>query len=184
MSEPRSRPTARLVLRGWRDADREPWARLCADPEVMEYFPAPLGREEADAAFDRLSEHVLRHDWGLWAVEHEGEFIGFTGLAPVGFPARFAPAVEIGWRLVRAAWGQGFATEAAHAAIDVAATELALDEVVSFTAVGNGRSRAVMSRLGMSHDADDDFDHPGLPPGHPLARHVLYRLPLSARVVP
>lgn len=168
--------TERLLLREWRDSDRDAWAAMNADPEVMEYFPSTLDRAAADAAFDRLGGALADRGWGLWAVEHEGRFLGFTGLNPVGFAASFAPAVEIGWRLTRSAWGHGFATEAARAALGHAWTALDLDGVVSFTSVGNTRSRAVMERIGMTRDAAADFDHPNVPEGSPLRRHVLYRL--------
>lgn len=147
-----------------------------ADPEVMEHFPATLDRDEADASFDRISGILASRGWGLWAVDLDGEFLGFTGLAPVTFHARFTPAIEVGWRLARHAWGHGYATEAARAALAYAWDELELDEVVSMTAVGNIRSRAVMERLGMTREPADDFDHPRVVPGHPLRRHVLYRL--------
>lgn len=168
--------TERLTLRAWRDADRDAWAAMNADPQVMEYFPATLERAQADAAFDRFSTALAVRGWGLWAVEHSGEFLGFTGLNPVGFDAAFAPATEVGWRLRRDAWGHGFATEAARAAVAYAFDELGLDELVSFTTATNVRSRAVMERLGMTHDPADDFAHPALPEGHPLRPHVLYRL--------
>jgi RimJ/RimL family protein N-acetyltransferase len=168
--------TARLVLREWREEDRDPWAALNADPEVREFFPATLDRSESDAAFDRLSAGVIDRGWGLWAVEHDGEFIGFTGLAPVGADLPFAPAIEVGWRLTRSAWGHGFATEAARVALGFAFEQLAVPAVVSYTAEGNTRSRAVMERLGLSRDLEGDFDHPRVPEGSPVRRHVLYRL--------
>jgi RimJ/RimL family protein N-acetyltransferase len=169
--------TERLLLRRWREADREPFARLNADPEVMEHFPSPLTRAESDAMVDRLDAHLAEHGWGLWAVERldDGELLGFTGLATPRFDARFTPAVEVGWRLARHAWGRGYATEAARSVLAHAFDALGLDEVVSFTATSNARSIAVMERLGMAHDPADDFDHPSLPDGHPLRRHVLYR---------
>jgi RimJ/RimL family protein N-acetyltransferase len=168
--------TARLVLREWRDADRDDWAAMNADPEVMEFFPATLDRARADAAFDRLSAGVATRGWGLWAVEHEGRFLGFTGLNPVGFEAAFTPATEIGWRLRRDVWGLGLATEAARAVVAYAFDDLGIPQLVSFTSVGNARSRAVMERLGMTHDPADDFDNPNVAVGSPLRRHVLYRL--------
>lgn len=167
--------TERLLLREWRESDREPWAELNADPAVMEFFPALLDRSEADAAFDRISAAIADRGWGLWAVEFDGEFQGFTGMQPVPFQAAFTPAVEIGWRLRRSAWGRGFATEAARASLDYAWTELALDEVVAMAVGRNRRSLAVMERLGMTRDLDHDFDHPRVPEG-PLRRHVLYRV--------
>jgi RimJ/RimL family protein N-acetyltransferase len=170
--------TERLVLRRWSAADRAPFAALNADPEVMRHFPAPLARAESDALVDLIEQRLERDGWGLWALEERRgrRFIGFTGLAPVGFEAPFTPAVEVGWRLARDAWGHGYATEAAREAARFAFTELRLDELVSFTAPANVRSRAVMARLGMTHDAAGDFDHPSVPEGHPLRRHVLYRL--------
>jgi RimJ/RimL family protein N-acetyltransferase len=170
--------TGRLILRGWRPADREPFAALNADPVAMEHFPARLSREESDAFADRIEAGLRELGWGLWAVEVPGVagFIGFVGLAEARFYAPFTPAVEVGWRLARANWGRGYATEAARAAVDHGFRELGLEEIVSFTIPANRRSRAVMERLGMTRDPADDFDHPGIPAGHPMRRHVLYRL--------
>ena len=125
----------------------------------------------------RIREHFDRHGYGLWAVEVPGvaDFIGFVGLAVPRFESHFTPCVEIGWRLAREHWGRGYATEAAHAALEFGFLDLALNEIVSFTATTNRRSRAVMERIGMTRSPDDDFDHPSLPEGHPLRRHVLYR---------
>ena len=169
--------TARLVLRQWTAQDRAPFAALNADLEVMRWFPAPLSRRESDALADRIEADLERDGWGLWALEQRstGRFIGFTGLARPSFEAHFTPTVEIGWRLARSAWGSGFATEAARAVTAFAFDDLQLDGLVAFTAEGNAPSRAVMHRLGMSHDPAEDFDHPALPPPHPLRRHVLYR---------
>jgi ribosomal-protein-alanine N-acetyltransferase len=171
--------TERLLLRRWRPADQEPFAALNADPVVMEHFQAPLSRAESDAMVTRIEENFTRRGYSLWALEVRatGEFIGFTGLERPSFEAAFTPAVEVGWRLARPAWGHGYATEAARAAVAYAFTELHLAEVVSFTATTNLRSQAVMRRLGMTRDLADDFDHPRLPPGSPLRRHVLFRLP-------
>jgi RimJ/RimL family protein N-acetyltransferase len=170
--------TERLLLRRWCEADREPFACMNADPRVMEYFPAPLTRLESDALVDRIEAHFAEHSWGAWAAELRatGEFIGFIGLNVPTFEAQFTPCVEIGWRLAAEHWGNGLATEGAHAALDYAFTELRLPEVVSFTTVANLRSRRVMEKLGMAHDPADDFDHPGLAEGHSLRRHALYRL--------
>ena len=169
--------TKRLLLRRWHPGDRDPFAALNADPEVMRWFPATLSRDESDALADRIAAAVERDGWGLWALEERatGGFVGFTGLTRPAFEAHFTPAVEIGWRLARDAWGRGYATEAARTATAYAFGELGLERIVSFTAAGNERSRAVMRRLGMRHDPAEDFDHPALPPGHPLRRHVLYR---------
>ncbi|RFU42396.1 N-acetyltransferase [Actinomadura logoneensis] len=168
----------RLVLRPWREDDRAPFAALNADPEVMEHFPAPLTRAESDALLARLNAAIEERGFGFWAVEvaETGRFIGFTGLSVPRFDAHFTPAVEVGWRLARESWGHGYATEAARRSLDHAFDDLALPEVVAFTAVENVRSRAVMHRLGMTHDPADDFDHPSLPEGHRLRRHVLYRI--------
>ena len=169
--------TERLRLRHWRDEDREAFAALNADPQVMRHFPAPLERAHSDALLRRIAADLDERGWGLWALEERasGAMLGFTGLAPVAFAAPFTPAVEIGWRLVRSHWGRGLAGEAARAALAFAFTELSLDEVVAFTSAGNRRSRALMRRLGMTHDRADDFEHPLLPAGHPLRAHVLYR---------
>jgi RimJ/RimL family protein N-acetyltransferase len=168
--------TERLRLRGWREEDRAPFAALNADPEVMRWFPGTLSRAESDALADRLQAALEDAGWGLWAVERmaDQEFLGFTGLARVDFEAPFAPAIEIGWRFARDAWGHGYATEAAQAVARRALGPMELPELVSFTAAGNTRSRAVMERLGMRQDGE--FDHPRLPAGHELRRHVLYRL--------
>ncbi|GGS66604.1 GNAT family N-acetyltransferase [Nonomuraea spiralis] len=173
--------TERLTLRPWQPSDLAPFAELNADPQVMEHFPATLTRQESDAFAAASDELISRQGWGRWALEvtATGEFIGFTGLHRPVFEAAFMPAVEIAWRLRRAAWGHGYATEAAGAALGHAFDRLGLDEVVSFTATVNLRSSAVMRRLGMTHDAAGDFDHPVLPPGHRLRRHVLYRLSAS-----
>jgi len=169
--------TDRLRLRAWRDTDRDAFARLNADARVMHYFPALLTREESDALADRIQALIDEQGWGLWAVEVVGvaPFIGFVGLARPRFDAHFTPCTEVGWRLAAEFWGRGYATEAARAALRFGFQELLLDEIVSFTATDNWPSRRVMERLGMTRDAADDFDHPGLPADHPLARHVLYR---------
>lgn len=169
--------TERLLLRRWRDEDREPFAALNADPAVMEHFPDPLVREESDALAARIEREFERHGFGLWALElRGGGFIGFAGLAVPPFEAHFTPAVEVGWRLARSAWGNGYATEAGRAALAFGFERLGLAEIVSMTAVGNARSRAVMERLGMTRDPADDFEIPTLPPGDPLRAHVLYRI--------
>jgi RimJ/RimL family protein N-acetyltransferase len=170
--------TRRLLLRRWREADREPFARMNADPRVTEYFPAPLTRTESDALVDRIEAHFAERGWGPWTAELRatGEFVGFIGLSVPVFQAHFTPCVEIGWRLAAAHWGKGLATEGACAVLDYAFTELRLPEVVSFTTVANLRSRRVMEKLGMTHDPADDFDHPTIAEGHPLRRHVLYRM--------
>jgi len=170
--------TPRLLMRRWRDSDREPFARINADPRVMEHFPALLTREESDAGVDRAQAHFDRHGFGLFAAElrEDGSFLGFIGLAVPDFEAPFTPCVEIGWRLSAEHWGRGLATEGAREALRYGFEDLRLPEVVSFTVPDNVRSRRVMEKLGMTHDPADDFDHPGLPEGHALRRHVLYRI--------
>jgi RimJ/RimL family protein N-acetyltransferase len=170
--------TPRLRLRGWLDGDRAPFARLNADPEVMRHFPGTLGRASSDRLVDAIVDGWRANGFGLWAVERlgDGALLGFTGLSRPSFEALFTPAVEVGWRLAREAWGHGYATEAARAALAFGFETVGLGEIVSFTVPANARSRAVMERLGMTRDPADDFDHPKLPEGHPLRRHVLYRL--------
>lgn len=168
----------RLLLRTWRDDDLPALAALNADAEVMRHFPSCLDWQQSAQMLVRLREHFAVHGFGFWALERRdtGELIGVTGLAQVGFAAPFTPAVEIGWRLARAHWRQGYAREAAHAALAVAFEQLALEAVVSFTVPANLPSQAVMRAIGMCRDQDGDFLHPKLPDGHPLQPHVLYRI--------
>ena len=177
MSLPRELRTDRLYLRRWLPADLAPFAALNADPRVMEHFPAVLSGDESDSRAARNEAHFERHGFGLWAVEIPGvaPFAGFVGLAVPGFEAHFTPCVEIGWRLAVEHWGRGYATEAARAALAFGFESLGLKEIVSSTVPDNVRSRRVMERIGMIHNPADDFDHPLLPAGHPLRRHVLYR---------
>jgi RimJ/RimL family protein N-acetyltransferase len=170
--------TSRLVLRGWHDNDRAPFASMNADPAVMEHFPSTLSRAASDRLVDAILDGWAGNGFGVWAVEHvaDGALLGFVGLSRPSFEAPFTPAVEIGWRLARHAWGHGYATEAALAALGFGFEAVGLEEIVSFTVPANTRSRAVMARIGMTHDPADDFDHPKLPLGHPLRRHVLYRV--------
>jgi RimJ/RimL family protein N-acetyltransferase len=177
--------TERLLLRQWREADFEPFAALNADPEVMRYFPAPMTREASDAFAERTRAQIAERGWGLWAVEvaRGAPFIGFVGLGQPSWEAHFTPAVEIGWRLARAHWGRGYATEAARAAAGFAFETVGLVEIVSFTSTINLPSRRVMERIGMTHDPAEDFDHPLVADG-PLRRHVLYRLPRYGVDVP
>jgi RimJ/RimL family protein N-acetyltransferase len=174
--------TDRLILRAWQASDREPFAELNADPVVMEYFPAPLTPAQSDRFADRIEDLWRINGWGLWAVQiaKDQSFAGFVGLNRAEFSAPFTPAVEVGWRLARQHWGQGYATEAARAALGYGFQELDLLEIVSFTSATNTRSQRVMAKLGMQRDPGDDFDHPGIAPGDRLRRHVLYRLTRSA----
>jgi RimJ/RimL family protein N-acetyltransferase len=162
--------TGRLVLRHWMDTDRAPFAALNADPEVVRYFRGPLDRTASDAFIDRIEAGCDTLGYGLWAVEVRSTqaFIGFTGLALQTFKAHFSPAVEIGWRLTRSAWGHGYASEAARAALTYGFAVAGLDEIVASATRTNERSRAVMDRIGMTRDPHDDFDYPLLPEDHPL----------------
>jgi RimJ/RimL family protein N-acetyltransferase len=174
--------TERLILRQWRESDREPFARLNADPVVMRHFPSCLSRDESDAAVIRTQKFIEDRGWGFWAAELRGtaEFIGFVGLSAPGFTTHFTPCVEIGWRLLREHWGHGYASEAAAASLRFGFEKLTLQEIVAFTVPLNERSMGVMKRIGMTRDPADDFDHPNFAPGHPLQRHVLYRMKRSA----
>jgi 3-dehydroquinate dehydratase / shikimate dehydrogenase len=168
----------RLILRPWEKEDLELFAKLNADPRVMEYFPSSKTFEESAQEYGRIVQHFAQHGWGLWAVSlfESSNFIGFIGLRYDDFPAPFTPVVEIGWRLAFDYWGKGYATEGAKAALKYGFEILNLNEIVSFTAVQNMRSRRIMEKIGMHHDPKDDFDHPKLPANHPLSRHVLYRI--------
>ena len=169
--------TERLRLRPWRDDDLEPFARMLADPRVQEHFPSVMTREEADVFDTRIRENLDEWGFGLWAVETpELEFAGYTGLAVPSFRAHFTPCVEVGWRLAAEAWGHGYATEGARAAVAQGFEVVGLDEIVSFTVPQNRRSRSVMEKLGMSHDPEDDFIHPRFPDDARMGPHVLYRL--------
>jgi ribosomal-protein-alanine N-acetyltransferase len=175
--------TERLLLRRWRGADREPFAALNADPVVMEYLPAPLSRAESDRLMVRIEAGFDHRGYGLWALElrASGELLGFAGLEVPSFEAHFTPTVEVGWRLARSAWGQGFATEAGRAALAFGFEQAGLREIVSLTSAANVRSQAVMQRIGMTHDPADDFDHPELQMREDLRRHILYRASVPSR---
>lgn len=170
--------TPRLRLRRWLTADRQPFARLNADREVMAHVGPPLDREASDALAVWAERGLARDGHGLWAVEvREGRrFAGFVGLNRPDFEAPFLPAVEVGWRLARWSWGRGYATEGAEAALEVAFMRLDLPEVVAFTVPANARSRAVMDRVGMTHDPAGDFEHPRVATGDPRRFQFLYRL--------
>lgn len=173
--------TERLILRQWEEKDFAPFAALNADPRVREYFVSVLSQQESDQMIKSFQAEIEKRGWGLWAVSlvADDRFIGFIGLNVVdqtSLPAPFSPAVEVGWRLAYPFWGKGLATEGALACLQYGFETLGLQEIVSFTAVQNQRSRAVMERIGMHHHMQDDFDHPKVPEGHHLRRHVLYRL--------
>ena len=173
--------TERLYLRQWQASDFAVFAEINADPEVMKYFPKLLTPKVSDIIASKCQQLIANQGWGLWAVSLKDstktydDFIGFVGLNDTLADMSFAPAVEIAWRLHKDYWGQGYATEAARAALNFAFTELSLDEVVSFTAVINKRSQLVMERLGMMNTRAN-FYHPALDPNHRLAEHVLYNM--------
>ena len=173
--------TPRLRLRQWRESDREPFAAMNADPTVMEFFVSVQSRESSDASIDAWRSQLAARGWSNWALElrASGEFLGFTGLSIPRRVLPFSPCVEVGWRLARPHWGRGYATEAARAALEIGFARLDLAEIVSFTAAGNRRSRAVMERIGM-RDTKEDFEYPSFPAGHPLRRHCLYRITREA----
>jgi RimJ/RimL family protein N-acetyltransferase len=175
--------TRRLILRPWREADREPFAAMNADARVMEFFTKTLSHAESDAMVDRMCSHMADNGFGLWAVElaASGEFAGLIGLWKPTFDAPFMPAIEVGWRLAHHIWGQGYAPEGGRAALDFGFKRLGLREIVSVTSVSNMRSRRVMEKLGMTRSAADDFLHPLVEVGHPLRPHVCYRIQALSR---
>ena len=181
LAQPVELRTARTLLRLWKDSDLPVWAAMNADVQVRRYFPTVLSEHEALAEAGRIRENLARRGWGVWALEIPGAlppipFAGFVGLHVPTFEAPFMPTVEMGWRLAPQAWGQGWASEAAAAAAAFGFDALGLQELVAYTTPDNQPSRRVMQRLGMTHKAADDFDHPRMAPGHPMCRHVLYRL--------
>ena len=170
--------TARLVLREPREEDVDAFTAIASDPESTRYFHNRLDRAESAERLERIRVHFVEHGFGQWVVELPGEvpFIGMVGLARVTFDAPFAPAIEAAWRIARPFWRRGYAREAAAAAIADGFGRLAFNEIVAFTVPANAPSQAVMRSLGMVRNPADDFDHPRLPEGHPLRRHVLYRI--------
>jgi RimJ/RimL family protein N-acetyltransferase len=170
--------TDRLRLRLWQDQDVLPYVALNADARVTEFLPGPVTPEMAQQFFSAQNECYARHRCCYFAAELKAsdELVGFIGMKRQDFAAPFTPCFEIGWRLGSGFWGQGLATEGARAVLAYGFGELGLDEIVSFTVPANVRSRRVMDRIGMTRDADGDFEHPALPSGHPLSRHVLYRI--------
>ena len=178
MDVPREIRTERLYLRRWFRDDRPAFASLNADARVNEFLLGPISRTESDALADRIEAHFAQHGFGVWAVEIPGvtPFAGFIGLSIPRFEAAFTPCVEVGWRLSAEHWNRGYATEGARAALAFGFESLGLDEIFSFTVPQNLRSRRVMEKIGMMHSPADDFDHPLLPEGHQLRRHVLYRI--------
>lgn len=173
--------TERLILRQWHDEDKPLFAKMNADPDVMKYFPAVLTVEESNVLAEKIETLIAKNGWGFWAVEiiSTGEFIGFVGLNQPTYEVPVSSCVEIGWRLAKEYWGNGYATEAANACLDFAFQNLVLEDVYSFTAVSNKRSRAVMERLHMTN-TETNFEHPLVPENHPLREHVLYKIDLSS----
>lgn len=169
--------TERLALRVWRDEHRAPFAEMNLDTEVMRYFPALITPDQSNASVDYWLSLFAERGFGMWAVElrASGEFLGFIGLSVPRAALPFAPCVEIGWRLKRAAWKQGYATEGARECLRVGFEQFGLAEIVSFTALVNLPSIAVMERIGMQN-AGEDFDHPAVPEGHVVRRHCLYKI--------
>ncbi len=177
-----SRHDHEVKLRQWRDADLDAFTAMNANAEVMRYFISPLSAEESRIAFDRFRRSIDERGWGLWAVDVDGAFAGFTGLNEPTITTHFTPCVEIGWRLRPEYWGRSIAFAAARQAEDYAFDVLNLDELVSFTTESNVRSRRLMERLGFSRNPADDFQHPKVANDHPLRRHVLYRKRKSEHV--
>lgn len=169
--------TERLVLRDWREEDLDPFFHLNADPEVMEFFPSVLTRDESDAFATEIRRRVEVNGVGFWAVEEKvsRRFIGFVGLNTPQIEMPFPSAMEVGWRLVKHAWGRGYATEAAKASLRIAFEDVKVPEVVSFTSILNTRSIAVMERIGL-RNRGRTFVHPSVPPNHRLSEHVLYSI--------
>ncbi|WP_347455743.1 GNAT family N-acetyltransferase [Acinetobacter thermotolerans] len=168
--------TPRLILRQWQESDTAPFIQMCADEDVMRYFPALLTPEQSLQFIEKVTRQIDQHGWGLWAVElkETKEFIGFIGLQPQPKLFEFSPCIEIGWRLAKKYWHQGYATEGALTVLDYAFNTLDLNKVVSFTATVNTPSEAVMKKIGMVKT--QEFQHPKLPEDHPLCWHVLYEV--------
>jgi RimJ/RimL family protein N-acetyltransferase len=170
--------TRRTLLRQWKDSDLPQWIAMNADADVRRYFPSRLTEEEALAEAGRMRAAIAQRGWGMWALEVPGVMgvAGTVGLHVTTIDAHFVPCVELGWRLKREAWGHGYATEAAQAAMEFGFRKLGLDELVAFTTVTNMPSQRVMQRLGMHRDPRDDFDHPRIEAGHPMRPHLLFRI--------
>lgn len=170
--------TKRLLLRPWKESDLAPFAKLNADPKVMEFFPNTLSRKESDALVKKFQEENEEQGYGYWAIEvpNLAEFIGFVGLKYWNLETNFAPCVDIGWRLDSSHWGRGYATEGARRVLQYGFEEIKLTEIVSMATTGNERSQNVMRRLGMTTDPNENFEHPRVPRGDPLSWRVLYRL--------
>ena len=174
--------TPRTLLRAWKESDREAWAAMNADDEVRKYFPKLLTRGESDVEFDRINNSIKQRGWGMWALEIPGThpFAGFVGLNPPAYDAVWQPAVEIGWRLAQDAWHNGYATEAAQAAMQFAFEHLQLPQVLALSVTTNTPSHKVMDRLGMTRWHGMEFDHPRVPTDWPLKNHIVHRIDQDA----
>lgn len=168
--------TDRLILRQWEESDYLPFIKMGLDPIVMEHFPSLLTKDESLEFINKFKDIIDKNEWGLWAVElkENEEFIGYIGLHSQPEQFEFSPCVEIGWRLAKEYWGNGYATEGAKAALEYAFNKLHLNKVVSFTAVINIPSESVMKKIGMTKVGE--FNHPKLSSGHHLEKHVLYEI--------
>lgn len=177
MSDPVKIFTERLLLRQWYKADYELFARMNADPDVMRFYPNTLTTDQSNELASKFESLIKKNGWGFWAVEllDKQQFIGFVGLNKPSYILPVSPCVEIGWRLSKKYWGNGYASEAAKAALNFAFETLKLDKVYSFTSVTNSKSLAVMERLGMG-DEKSNFHHPIIPEGHSLSEHKLYKI--------
>ncbi len=164
-------------MRQWSNEDLAEMARINADPEVMKYYPKLLSRQESNAAVEKFKSLISKNGWGFWAVEsiRDRSFIGLVGLHKPTYKLPFGPCVEIGWRLARSSWGQGYATEAGRECLNFAFAQLELSEVFAFASVANMKSRAVMERLDMEN-TQANFDHPTVPHNSPLREHVVYKI--------
>lgn len=169
--------TQRLLLRQWKETDLHYFSDINSDPDVMEYYPSVLSKKESDAFADKIIALIEKNGWGFWAIENlfDNKFIGFVGLHKPDYELPVSPCIEIGWRLAKSSWGNGYATEAGHAAVKLAFEVLKLNEIYSFTSISNERSQAVMRRLQFSN-TNNNFSHPMLPAESTLSQHVLYRL--------
>lgn len=170
--------TERLILRPWKETDLEPFAKMNADPKVMEFFPSTFSKEQSNSIARRYIEKMEDKGWGIWAVTAKdvSDFIGMIGLNQIEFSAPFTPAVEVAWRLDSNYWGFGYAPEGATACLEFGFNTLKLEEIVAFTYVNNFRSQKVMEKIGMHHDPEGDFDHPRIEESSPVRKQVLYRL--------
>ena len=167
--------TERLVMREWKMSDIEPFFQMCSDSDVMRYFPTVMTYDECALFIDRVTQRHEEDGFGLWVVEAEGSFAGFTGLSRAIFPTAFTPCVEVGWRLASWAWGKGYASEAGKEALRIGFDEHAISEIFSFTSETNVRSESVMKRIGMKRREDLDFEHPNTP-GWGGQRHIVYSI--------